>query len=76
MIHISFVGKEEQSMVYADNAATTKICPEARAAMLEAMDSCYGNPSSLHRAGQQAEDHRKHPEDERVHCTEPRGKAR
>ena len=41
-------------MVYADNAATTKICPEARAAMLEAMDSCYGNPSSLHRVGQQA----------------------
>ena len=41
-------------MVYADNAATTKVCPEARAAMLEAMDSCYGNPSSLHRAGQQA----------------------
>lgn len=40
--------------VYADNAATTKMSREAIAAMLPYMDELYGNPSSLHSAGQAA----------------------
>lgn len=37
-----------------DNSATTALCEPARQAMLAAMD-CYGNPSSLHAAGLEAE---------------------
>ena len=40
--------------VYADNAATTKICPRAMEAMVSCMESCYANPSSLHSLGRQA----------------------
>lgn len=40
--------------IYADNAATTKMSSTAIAAMLPYMETIYGNPSSLHRAGQQA----------------------
>ena len=39
--------------IYLDNSATTALCPEARDAMLEAMET-FGNPSSLHGAGQAA----------------------
>ena len=39
--------------IYLDNSATTALCPEAREAMLQAMDA-YGNPSSLHTVGQTA----------------------
>lgn len=41
-------------MIYADNAATTKISPAARDAMYSCMEGSWGNPSSLHTAGQQA----------------------
>ena len=41
-------------MIYLDHAATTKISPAARDAMLSAMETAYGNPSSLHALGQQA----------------------
>ncbi|MBQ7567989.1 aminotransferase class V-fold PLP-dependent enzyme, partial [bacterium] len=40
--------------VYADNAATTKMSRTAIEAMLPYMDEIYGNPSSLHSAGQKA----------------------
>ncbi|MFQ7854192.1 MAG: hypothetical protein ACLRIS_02655 [Flavonifractor plautii] len=30
--------------VYLDNAATTRVCPEAARAALEAMTEGYGNP--------------------------------
>lgn len=40
--------------VYADNAATTKMSRVAIDAMLPYMDGIYGNPSSLHSAGQRA----------------------
>ena len=40
--------------IYADNAATTKMSPAAINAMLPYLDRIYGNPSSLHSAGQQA----------------------
>lgn len=39
--------------VYLDNSATTPLCDEARAKMLEAMDN-FGNPSSLHSKGFEA----------------------
>lgn len=42
-------------IVYLDNAATTMVCPEAAAKAAEMMQTCYGNPSSLHRAGLDAE---------------------
>lgn len=41
-------------MIYLDNAATTKQSRAAIEAMLPFMDKIYGNPSSLHSAGQQA----------------------
>ncbi|MEE3351860.1 MAG: aminotransferase class V-fold PLP-dependent enzyme, partial [Saccharofermentanaceae bacterium] len=41
------------SRVYLDNAATTKIRPEALAAMTAAYSE-YGNPSSVHHEGQSA----------------------
>lgn len=42
------------SCVYLDNSATTPLSDAARAAMLNAAD-CFGNPSSLHTLGQNAE---------------------
>ena len=41
-------------MIYLDNSATTKPCPEAVAAMTEAMTSAWGNPSALYDFGIQA----------------------
>ena len=41
-------------IVYADNAATTKMSRTAMDAMLPCMDKIYGNPSSLHSVGQKA----------------------
>ena len=41
--------------VYLDNAATTKPCAEAVAAAVVAMAEKYGNPSSLHRTGLNAQ---------------------
>lgn len=40
-------------MVYADNAATTKMSQSAKDALLENIDN-YGNPSSMHTPGVQA----------------------
>lgn len=40
--------------IYLDNAATTKMSRAAIDAMLPYMDQVYGNPSSLHSAGQAA----------------------
>ncbi len=40
--------------IYADNAATTKMSRAAIDAMLPYLDTVYGNPSSLHSAGQRA----------------------
>ena len=39
---------------YLDNAATTAVCPEAVRAAVEAMEECYGNPSSTHLKGRRA----------------------
>lgn len=39
--------------VYADHAATTPMRPEAKEAMIEALED-FGNPSSIHAAGRLA----------------------
>lgn len=41
--------------IYLDNAATTRPCAEAVEAAVEAMTVNYGNPSSLHKAGLEAQ---------------------
>lgn len=43
-------------MIYADNAATTKMCPAAIEAMTKCMEENYGNPSSLYSVGQKAKE--------------------
>lgn len=43
--------------VYLDNSATTRCFPEAAEFMKQIMCEDYGNPSSLHRKGVQAENH-------------------
>ena len=41
-------------IAYLDNSATTRPCPEAAAAVNEALTECWGNPSSVHRLGVEA----------------------
>ena len=41
-------------MIYLDNAATTRVCPQAAQAALEAMTEQYGNPSSRYPLGREA----------------------
>lgn len=41
-------------MIYLDNAATTPLLPQVRAAMVPYLDEHYGNPSSIHRLGREA----------------------
>ncbi len=41
-------------MIYLDNNATTQPAPEVLAAMLPFLQRAYGNPSSVHQAGQEA----------------------
>lgn len=41
--------------VYLDNAATTKVFPAVSDIMTETMESAYGNPSSKHKKGLEAE---------------------
>ena len=43
-------------MIYLDNAATTKMTPEAKAAMEPYFDDVYGNASSLYSFGQVAKE--------------------
>lgn len=43
-------------MIYADNAATTRMSKAAIQAMLPYMEEAYGNPSSLYAFGQQAKE--------------------
>lgn len=43
--------------VYLDNSATTKVFPEVAELMTKIMCEDYGNPSSLHMKGVQAEQH-------------------
>ena len=43
------------NQVYLDNSATTRVCPEAAEKVMELMMEKYGNPSSLHTMGYEAE---------------------
>ena len=43
-------------MIYADNAATTKMSGTAVSAMLRCMEETWGNPSSLYSLGQRAKE--------------------
>lgn len=42
-------------IAYLDNSATTKPCRSARENILKAIDECWGNPSSLHSKGIEAD---------------------
>ena len=41
-------------MIYLDNSATTRPCEAAVEAAKQAIETCWGNPSSIHRLGNQA----------------------
>ncbi len=41
--------------IYLDNSATTKVCAEAAEKAIQMMTECYGNPSSLHSKGFEAQ---------------------
>ena len=41
-------------MIYLDNAATTRVCPEAADAAMKCMTEGFGNPSSTHGPGREA----------------------
>ena len=41
-------------MIYLDNAASTRILPEVVQEMVKNCEQYYGNPSSIHSAGQKA----------------------
>lgn len=43
------------SEIYLDNSATTRVCPAAAEAVMNALSEEYGNPSSLHDKGYRAE---------------------
>ena len=43
-------------MIYADNAATTKMSPAALDTMIHCLNETYGNPSSLYTIGQRAKE--------------------
>ena len=43
-------------MIYLDHAATTRVRPEVREAMVGPLDWAFGNPSSVHAAGRAARD--------------------
>ena len=43
-------------MIYADNAATTKMSEAAVHTMISVINEDYGNPSSLYSIGQQAKE--------------------
>ena len=43
-------------MIYADNAATTKMSPAAIHTMTTLLEEAWGNPSSLYEHGQKAKE--------------------
>lgn len=40
---------------YLDNSATTKVCEKAKKNIIDALENCWGNPSSLHEKGIEAD---------------------
>lgn len=51
-----FNESEIKMEIYLDNAATTKMKKEGINVMVQAMEKCYGNSSSIHSKGREAED--------------------
>ena len=51
-----FVFQGDNTMIYADNAATTKMSEAAINTMIKVMNENYGNPSSLYGFGQKAKE--------------------
>src|SRR5581483_9104879 len=49
-------GKGAMRRIYLDHNATTRVHPDARAAMQPFLDEEFGNPSSIHAAGRAARD--------------------
>ncbi len=47
---------ERKTEIYLDNSATTPVFPEVKAAMARMFDEEYGNPSSMHLKGVEAEE--------------------
>lgn len=45
---------------YLDNASTTRPLESVRSIMKETLDACYGNPSSMHAKGMEAEQYIRH----------------
>ncbi len=54
MIHLPKKPKQSLSLIYLDANATTQVIPQAAAAALSTMETCFGNPSSSHVTGIQA----------------------
>lgn len=56
IIELEFIfGGFGLNRIYLDNSATTMVCEQAAKKALEAMTETYGNPSSLHTMGFEAE---------------------
>ena len=49
-------GRGEERVIYADNAATTRMSEKAIQAMMSVLRENYGNPSSLYSLGQKAKE--------------------
>ena len=47
---------EESTLIYADNAATTRMSDTAIQAMIDVSRENFGNPSSLYSRGQRAKE--------------------
>ena len=41
-------------MIYFDSAATTPLDPDVSIYLIEILNNVYGNPSSIHKSGQEA----------------------
>ncbi len=48
---------KQSSQIYLDNNATTLVDPRVVQAMVPFLSECYGNPSSMHWSGRQAQHH-------------------
>ena len=55
IIHVK-LAERRTDMIYADNAATTKMSDTAISTMYSLMNECWGNPSSLYTHGQKAKE--------------------
>lgn len=54
--------------IYLDNAATTKPCPQAVAAVMQGLTTTWGNPSAVHQLGLDAEKAVKHARGQVAHA--------